>query len=101
MICYIKCKMRPAGFSGEVTFEITTSEGTSHLGLASRRYLLTERGKPLSDELRGESVGFVAARLLEEHEDETLVSIPDGEVVSVNSSQLIRPEITTNVPVGS
>lgn len=99
----IPCIMFPGAFSGEIGFEIKFIEG-GHIGVASRRYFLKNDGSFLGKELVKEKApGYIAIRVLEEREKNSiLVSIPDGEVGSVNSKEIKRvPEPVSNVPVRS
>jgi hypothetical protein len=100
MFVYIQCKVSPGAFSGELQFEIALN-GTTHRGLASRRYFVTTDKKPMGD-LTATTTGMVLARVLTEDEDEKiLVSIPDGEVVSVRKDKIVPTSEPQNVPVGS
>jgi hypothetical protein len=103
----IPCTMFVGGFSGEIGFEIKHANG-KHVGLASRRYFWKKNRKPLALEaVTDQDQGYITVRILpvrafEEKGDSVLVSIPDGEVVSVRRTDLQRfPEPLPNVPVGS
>jgi hypothetical protein len=104
----LPCSISRGAFSGELHFEIVLSNGDHHIGLAARRYFWTRDGRSLTvdEPAPGEKIdGQVAARVLEFVSAEVaLVSIPDGEVVTVAKDQIMnqRPaESPHNVSVGS
>ncbi len=89
----LACRITSGVFSSELVFEIRLADGTVHQGVASRRYFFTKEGKaiavhePVGDQ---EVDGLVLAQVLRKQGDNILVSIPDGEVVTVDED-LISP----------
>jgi len=101
----IACTMSPGAFSGEISFEIESVEG-SHTGLASRLYFFKKNKEPVGKEAVGNNVpGYIVIRTLFEQEtgskNSVLASIPDGEVVRVKKDQIQVLESAPHVPVGS
>lgn len=95
----IHCQVAPGAFSGELQFEIILN-GEKHRGLAARRYVLTTERKPIG-EVTTEVPALIYGRILSDLENgKVLVSIPDGEVVSVKMDKLVLLE-SRDVPVGS
>lgn len=103
----LACRISRGGFSDERVFEIDTPDGVFS-GVVSRRYcwgpndqLLEEGEPPLGETISGK----IAAKVIEfdEATRTLLVSVPDGQVITVGASAvLIRPgEVGINVPVGS
>ena len=98
----LKCKISRGGFSDERVFRLVGAEG--YEGISSRRHLWSEDGlaieegePPIGQELEG----LVATRVLGISGDAVSVSVPDGEVIVVPVSALVkRPQgVTEHVPV--
>ncbi len=98
----LPCKISAGGFSDEITFKISVSDG-EYLGTASKRYFWRENDEPIGElEVGTWTKGKMAARVLQKEDDRhVLVSIPDGEVVSVDQARLLeRPsELEEHVPL--
>jgi len=101
-MCFIKCVMSPGGFSGEISFAIEL-DSSKHAGTAPRRYFWDKDSNPLGKKVVKEGDrGFIFARILEEYDDgHVLLSIPDGEVVKVKKTQIVRSEPAQDVPIRS
>jgi hypothetical protein len=103
----LPCRITRGAFSNERVFEIDLPDTSEpYVGAASRQYCWDQEGRALgeSDPEEGAIVdGQVAARLLEKRGEKVLVSIPDGEVIVVNASQVRNrpPESAPHVPVES
>jgi hypothetical protein len=88
----IKCKISRGGFSDERVFAFEVG-GEQYQGVASRRHMWSSNGKPIEDgePPLGKTIdGLVAARILEVANDQAIVSIPDGEVVTMPLTQLVE-----------
>jgi hypothetical protein len=89
----LACRITSGVFSSEMVFEIRLADGTVHQGVASRRYFFTTAGKPMAahEPIGDQEVeGLVLAQVLQKHGDRVLVSIPDGEVVTVEEDLISR-----------
>ena len=95
---YIRCKISPGAFSGELQFEITLN-GSSHNGLASRRYFFSEGEQPIG-QVTAPTDGLIVCRILTKENEKVLVSIPDGDVIKVKPELLVSKE-PPNVSLGS
>ena len=89
----LACTISRGGFSGERLFAL---DEIDHSGIASRSHMWKQNGAPLDEGEPpiGEVIpGLVAVRIIEERAmGRFLISIPDGEVIEVPSSQLLdRP----------
>src|SRR5437660_10605060 len=82
-------------FSKERVFEVALPEGEPHVGTAYFGYFWNDRGQSLSldEPAPGQTIeGRVAAHIVADRAEQLLVSVPDGEVILVNRSQLVdRP----------
>ena len=95
----IACEISRGGFSEERVFAISL-KGISHRGVASRRHLWNSDGAsieegepPISEIIKG----IVAARILKIVQERALVSIPDGEVITIPIDALVdRPQTSGN-----
>ena len=100
----IACTISRGGFSDERVFSIDIGE-IKYSGVASRRHMWTAEGKPLEEgepPLGKNLSGLVAARVIQvETDGRVLVSIPDGEVITMPADQLVdRPAgVGEHVPV--
>jgi hypothetical protein len=102
----LECKIRPGGFSGELSFQVPLDDGIQHTGLAARQYFWDKDGKPVTQPPARGVDGYVAVRILDQRpdDDSLIVSIPDGEVLKLNKDRILsipRPESIPHVPVGS
>jgi hypothetical protein len=102
----LPCEISQGIVSDERAFEIASSEGTSHLGVAPVHYFWNQNGERLDqDEPTGDQQipGRIAARLLDQTNGSALVSIPDGSVIQVPVASITeRPtEVVIDVPIGS
>jgi hypothetical protein len=101
----ISCWVAAGGFPSERRFRVRLANGETYTSVAPRYFFWNAAGRLVGEtEPNGtaEVEGQVAARRLEELADgQTLVEIPDGEVICVDRSLVrSRPtEITPNVPV--
>ena len=94
---YLKCLFSRGAFSGEVVFEVQPN-GEKHVGVASRRYCRTVEGASFSDvNLEKPVEGILVVRVLDEKEDEVLVSMPDGEVTWASNTKIFIQERTRDV----
>jgi len=75
---FVKCESTPGAFSDDMNFLIDIVPGAKYKSMASINYFKTE--------------GYIEARLLEEIDGMSLVSLPDGEIVSI-SPDLIKRKI--------
>src|SRR5438067_1833642 len=92
----LPCEISRGGFSDERIFKVRILKG-EYTGVASRRYCWDQNDEPLEEDepSTGETIqGKVAARVLEVTSAAVLVSVPDGEVVTVNRSQLLERPAT-------
>lgn len=102
----LPCKISRGGFSDERVFSIIL-DSLNYAGVASRRYFWTSDQEALPEgepPIGQEIVGIVAAHVIETRPDGTaLVSVPDGEVITVPVRSLLdRPcKAEAHVPVGS
>src|SRR5438045_1522206 len=101
----LKCSIARGAFSDERVFTVALPQG-EYTGIASRRYCWNERDEPLNQDepAAGRSIGGkVAARVVEVENGtgNALVSVPDGEVITVRADQIVqRPTgVGTHVPV--
>ena len=84
------CQISRSAFSDERVFRITL-DGSEHVGAASANYCRKNDGSPLAGDeppANRRIKGKVAARVVSSSGDILCVSLPDGEVVNVNSNQL-------------
>jgi hypothetical protein len=100
----IDCKISRGIVSDERAFEVPAMSGSSHLGVAPVYYFWRANGEPLGlNEPNGdqEIQGKIAARLLSRQNGISLVAIPDGSVISVDSKSVAeRPsEVIINVSI--
>jgi hypothetical protein len=100
----LPCKISRGIVSDERAFEIELSGKRCHVSVAPAHYFWNEKNVPLGkDEPSGDQEinGKIAARLLEHQNGTALVSIPDGNVVSVEVGAISeRPtEIVIDVSV--
>src|SRR5205823_4090688 len=101
----LSCELTRGAFSDERVFKLKHTRG-EYQGIASRRYCWGEDNRLLAEHepAEGEMIeGKVAARIIEVLNGNVLVSLPDGEVITVSRDQLLeRPtEVGTNVPLRS
>jgi hypothetical protein len=101
----IRCIISRGGFSDERLFRIDAG-GMKYEGVASRQHMWSREGVPLADGEPpiGENIeGLVAARIIKIEDGRALVSVPDGEVITISTDQLVdRPtvRVAENVSVG-
>jgi hypothetical protein len=101
----IQCVISRGGFSDERVFTLQVAGG--YTGVASRQYFWKQDGSELGEgepPIGDTMDGFIAAKIIEVHAEAVLVSIPDGEVITIPSDALLeRPswKAGANVPVGS
>ena len=100
----LPCQIERSAFSDERVFTISLPGGKQYVGAASRIYCWNEQGNRLgpAEPAEGEAInGYVAARAAGREGDLVLVSVPDGQTIKVEPSQLTdRPqESAENVPV--
>jgi len=93
----IPCDISRGGFSDERVFSISI-DGVNHSGVASRRHMWTVAGDQVEE---GEPPigkvikGFVAARIIRViDKQEVMVSIPDGEVITIPIGALVDRPLT-------
>ena len=102
----LRCEISRGGFSDERVFRVAVPQG-DFFGVASRRYCWDVQDRPLPEDQppAGQSIqGKVAARVVDMDEsDNIVVSVPDGQVITVSRDLLVdRPaEAGTHVPLGS
>jgi len=101
----LRCTISRGGFSDERIFRLRLPGG-DYTGIASRTYCWNDQDDPLSEgePAEGQTIaGKVAARVLEVRGADVLVSIPDGDVVTVRANQLIEspPLMDTHVSIRS
>jgi hypothetical protein len=104
----VKCTITRGPFSSERVLRLTLPNGQQHIAAALLDYFLDTTRQPLSPDLpaqRGTPMaGFVAGRILETGPGDTcLVSLPSGDVVYVNRSEMIAfpTESSARVPFQS
>jgi hypothetical protein len=101
----LACKIFPGAFSGEFTFHISLDNGTDHIGLAARQYFWDKGGKPITQPPERGVDGYIAVRVLERgpEEDSVIISVPDGEVLTLKKNRLLSTprESSPHVSVGS
>ncbi len=79
----MKCKLYPSAFSGEVVFQVDTKIGDSYEGVAPKHYV-----EP-NTQLTKEGInGQVKVRVLSNDGDETRVSVPDGQILTVSADKV-------------
>ena len=98
----LPCKLSPGIVSGERVFEVALANGRTYTGVAPRHFCWNAQGRLVGEkEPGGEAEGMVAARIVEELEDDQVaVEVPDGEVIAVNQDQ-IQPRPTPVQPPSS
>ncbi len=100
----VACRLYLGAFSGEYVFEIPIAgQAEPYVGAASPQYCWDAQGKRVPEHRLSKETpteGLIAARLLKKENGRSVVAIPDGEVVVVNSEHVHkRPESSQNVPV--
>lgn len=88
----LRCTISRGGFSDERVFAIQMDE-LPHIGVGSRRHFWTLAGDPLDDgepPLDQKVEGLVAATVVKINLGKVLVSIPDGEVITVPIEALVN-----------
>ena len=79
----MKCKLYPSAFSGEVVFQVDTKIGQSYEGVAPKHYV-----QP-NTQLPKEGVnGQIKVRVLGNGADESRVSVPDGQILTVSADKV-------------
>jgi hypothetical protein len=105
----LPCKLTPGGFSGERVFEVELADGKLYRGVAPRQFCWNDQGRLVAEnEPADEASGMVDARALDWTDDgQTIVEVPDGEVIAVAETHVKRrptdikpPEPRFHVPVG-
>jgi hypothetical protein len=86
----IACKISSGVFSGELFFKVKLPGDGWHEGVASRRYFRTPDNLPLETDAPAvdDEDGLVAAVVLRQNGATAQISIPDGEVITVEKTQL-------------
>jgi hypothetical protein len=98
----LRGRIAPGAFSGERVFEITLADGETYRGVAPVHYCWDAAGRPFGlDEPAAPIPGTVACRRLETIDGQSVLAIPDGEVVRVDEDSIVdRPRgVTVDVPV--
>lgn len=98
----LPCKLSPGIVSGERIFEVKLANGQTYTGVAPRHFCWNAQGQLVGEkEPSGEVEGMVAARVIEELDDnQVAVEVPDGEVIAVDKDQA-RPRPTPVRPPSS
>lgn len=86
----LPCKLAPGGFSGERVFEVELADGKLYRSVAPRQFCWNDQGRLVAEnEPADEASGMVAARVLDWTDDgQTIVEVPDGEVIAVEESHV-------------
>jgi hypothetical protein len=89
----LRCRITRGGFSSERVFRLTLADGAEHVGAAPVDYFFTEAKAPLPKDQPAERAtsipGYLAARVLSNGPQEAfLVSLPSGDVLRVNASEV-------------
>ena len=88
----LECEITRGGFSDERIFKILLPSG-EYTSLASRQYCWDDNDEPLQEDqpAAGRTIrGKVAARVIEVNDTGVLVSVPDGEAITVAAAQLLE-----------
>ena len=83
---FVKCTLARSAFSGERVFEINRPSHDQYIGVAPLTSCYDETKQQLSAAQPSESSridGFVSARIVRNGGEETVVLIPDGEMINV------------------
>lgn len=83
----IHCKIVRGGFSGERGFKIKLANGDEYVSLAAVGHLFKADKTPLEKHEppeKEEISGYVAARSLKKEGPNSIVEVPDGQLVMVN-----------------
>jgi hypothetical protein len=102
---FVHCKIARGAFTEERVFYVPLFDGGEYIGACSRDYCYTRRGKPFSaDEPASEEQevqGKLLARVVRVEGDKVLVSVPDGEVVTVSADTISEAKrVFSDVPPG-
>jgi hypothetical protein len=110
----IPCTLTPGLFASERMFAVRLANGEVYRGIAPRHFCWNKEGRLIAADEPTEGVdGFVAARIVDELDDDQLaVEVPDSKVLAVDKNQVrsrpteIKPPIPclpteprSNVPV--
>lgn len=94
----LTCKVSPGGFSGERIFEITLANGESYRSLAPRHFCWNSENHLVAEsEPQAEITGMIAARVIDVVDGQTIVEVPDGEIIAVDQDR-VKPRPTSIKP---
>jgi hypothetical protein len=99
----VACKISRSAFSDDRVFRVALADGSEYIGAASAMYFSKPGGTPLE---AGEPpadrpiTGQVVGRTISVLPDTVVVSLPDGEMAKIKSSQ-VRKEAPPHVSVES
>ncbi len=79
----MECKLYPSAFSGEVVFQVNTTNEQSYEGVAPKHYV-TYDAQPTRNGVNGQ----VKVRVLVNGGKEARVSVPDGQILSVSPDKI-------------
>jgi hypothetical protein len=79
----MECKLYPSAFSGEVIFQVNTTNKESYEGVAPKQYVKSST-QPTKEGVDGQ----VDVRVLANGGNEARVSVPDGQVLSVPADKV-------------
>jgi len=79
----MECKLYPSAFSGEVVFQVKTTNNQSYEGVAPKHYVKSST-QPTQDGVDGQ----VKVRVLDNGGNEARVSVPDGQILNVSTDKV-------------
>ena len=79
----MECKLYSSAFSGEVVFQVDTTNTQSYEGVAPKHYVKS-RTQPTKEGVNGQ----VKVRVLCNGGNEARVSVPDGQILSVSADKV-------------
>lgn len=79
----MECKIYPSAFSGEVVFQVDTTNRLSYEGIAPKHYV-ESKVQPTKDGVDGQ----VKVRVLANGTTEARVSVPDGQILTVSADKV-------------